>query len=179
MKNAKVLSMAAFMLAVMIVGGCGDYSQGWPYPEKVNSVYVEMFNSKSLRRGAEYTLTDAVCKQLEVQTPYKIVSDRNRADSILYGEIVALGDAVLSSEAETGLPIEKETRVVVVFSWKDLNTGKMYVNEKTVRASAGYIKEDDPSTQVSYNINQSYEYGTDVAVNKAAQKIVESMRLEW
>jgi len=154
---------------VLMVTGCGDneYTQGWPYPENVRSVYVEMFNSKSLRRGAEYTLTDAICKQIEVQTPYKIIADRNRADSILYGEIVSLGDSVLATEAETGSPIEKEARVEVVFSWKDLNSGKMYVNEMKVTAAA------------DYSMGQDYEYGSDVAVNKAALKVVENMRLEW
>jgi hypothetical protein len=177
--GTKTLIFTAAVTIVAIISGCGEYSQGWPYPEKVNSVYVEMFNSKSLRRGAEYTLTDAICKQIEVQTPYKIVSDRNRADSILYGEIVSLGDAVLATEAETGLPIEKETRLTLVFSWKDLNTGKMYINEKVVRASADYIKDEEMNSQANYNLNQSYEYGTDVAVNKAARKVVEDMRLEW
>ncbi len=170
--NTRISSMKISILtffAIFMLTGCGDnpYSQGWPYPEKVRSVYVEMFNSKSLRRGAEYTLTDAVCKQIEVQTPYKIIADRNRADSVLYGEILSLNDSVLATEAETGVPIEKEARVVVVFSWKDLNTGQMYVNEMRVTASSDYA------------IGQDFEYGQNVAVNKAALKIVESMRNEW
>ncbi len=161
-------SVLAFF-AVLMLNGCGDnrYTQGWPYPEKVRSVYVEMFNSKSLRRGGEYTLTDAICKQIEVQTPYKIIADRNRADSVLYGEILSLGDSVLSTEAKTGVAVEKEARVELIFSWKDLNTGQMYVNEKRITAAADYA------------IGQEFEYGRDVAVNKAAIKVVESMRIEW
>ncbi|MFI4910952.1 MAG: LPS assembly lipoprotein LptE [Sedimentisphaeraceae bacterium JB056] len=180
MKNIKMKTLLLVVCAVFVtLSGCTDYTQGWPYPEDVDSVYVEMFNSKSLRRGAEYTLTDAICKQLEVQTPYKIVSDRSRADSIIYGEIVSLGDTVLSTEVETGMPIEKETRLALVFSWKDLNTGKMYVNEKQVTASASYIREKKSSDLATYNLSQSFEYAADVAVNKAAEKVVESMRLEW
>lgn len=166
LKHIKV-TVLILMASLVTITGCSEYTHGWPYPEKVRSVYVEMFNSKSLRRGAEYTLTDALCKQIEVQTPYKIISDRNRADSIIYGEITSIGDSVLATEPRTGSTIEKEARVELVFSWKNLNTGQMYVNEKLVRASA------------DYSTGQDFDYGTDVAVNKAAAKIVENMRVEW
>lgn len=163
-----VVGFCLIGVAAVIFSGCGDsYSNGWPYPDKVQSVYVEMFGSQSLRRGAEYKLTDAICKQIEVQTPYKIISDRNRADSILYGEILSIGDSVITTEPEVGTTIEKEARVEVVFSWKDLNTGQMYVNEKTVIAS------DD------YSMGQDFPYGADVAVNIAAKRVVESMRIPW
>ncbi len=169
-KKINIKTTATFLLiaaTLLTVGGCGEYTQGMPYPDKVQSVYVEMFGSRSLRRGAEYTLTDAVCKQIEVQTPYKIISDRSRADSVVYGEIVSLNDSILATEPRLGTAIEKEARLEVVFSWKDLNSGKMYVEQKTIRASA------------DYTAGQDFGYGTDIAVNKAARAIVESMRIGW
>jgi hypothetical protein len=70
--------------------GCGEfdlsgYSDDWLYPQDVSSVYLEMFDSASFQRGHEYILTDALAKRIEAQTPYKIVSNRNRADTILSG----------------------------------------------------------------------------------------------
>jgi len=167
-KTIKTIIAALILVSTLLsISGCSEYTQGWPYPEKVRSVYVEMFDSRSLRRGAEYTLTDAICKQIEVQTPYKIVSDRSRADSLLYGEIIYLSDSILATEPELGTTIEKEARVELVYSWKDLNTGKMYINEKRVRAAA------------DYTTGQDFDYGTDIAVNKAARSVVEGMRKEW
>ena len=50
-------------------GGLSGYSNEWLYPDDVDSVYVDVFDSASFRRGHEYTLTDAICKRIEAETP--------------------------------------------------------------------------------------------------------------
>lgn len=153
-----------------LVGGCslGGYSNNWPYPEEIRSVYVEMFDNSSFRRGYEFTLTDAICKRIEAQTPYKIISDREQADSVLSGSMSA-GDAILAVDRYTGKPLEQEALIRVTFSWKNLRTGEVLINNESVVASASY----------SDFLDQSYEYSADLAVNKAAQRVVERMESPW
>ena len=64
-------------------GGCGEgglegYSNDWVYPQDVTTVYVEMFDSQSFRRGHEYVLTDAICKRVESEGRSR--DDTQRAD---------------------------------------------------------------------------------------------------
>jgi hypothetical protein len=162
--------LTAVLTAVALVGmsGCAGYSNRWPYPEQIHTVYVEMFDTSDFRRGYEYQLTDAICKYLEAQTPYKIVSDRNLADSILSGTLQT-GQGVLSMDRYTGKPLEQEAIVRVTFTWKDLRTGQVLINQETVAAAEPY----------SAFLSQDFEYSAARAVNKAAQRLVERMESAW
>lgn len=159
------------LAAVAVLGGCAGYVNDFPFPQEVKTVYVEMFESQSFRRGLEYELTDALCKQIEVQTPYKIVSERSIADSVIYGRIEQVGEQVLGTDTLTGLAVQNEVNVTVTFTWKNLITGKMYANDAKVSAVASYAMGTTDS--------QTRDYAGSAAVNKAAEKIVESMQTDW
>ena len=153
---------------IAVLVGCQGYSNSWLHRQDVNTVYVEMFDNGDFRRGFEYTLTDAICKRIEAQTPYKIVSDRNAADTILSGS-VSVGVGVLAADRWTGRPLEQETTAAVVVTWKNLKTGQLLVDGQTVYGSASY----------SSTLGQTTDYAIEVAVNKAAQKTVELMEKSW
>ena len=168
-----VLPALAALFICIGVGGCGNggsggYSNAWLYPDDVSSVYVKMFDTGGFRRGHEYVLTDSVCKLIEAQTPYKIVSDRDFADTELSGKMNA-SEVVLAGERFTGKPLERQTTVLVQVSWKNLKTGKILINNETVGASASY----------SQQMNQDFDYAVAVASNRAAQKVVELMQEKW
>ena len=55
----------------------------------------DFFANKSFRREWEFRLTEALDKNIEFRTPYKIVS-QDRADTVLTGEIVDLDENVLT-----------------------------------------------------------------------------------
>ena len=44
----------------MTLAGCAGYSNTSLYPKDVATVYVEMFDNQSFKRGIEYELTDAL-----------------------------------------------------------------------------------------------------------------------
>ena len=67
---AVLLGMTAVLS--MAVSGCGGYSNESLFPDQIRSVYVEMFENETFRRGIEYDLTDALAKRIEAETPYKI-----------------------------------------------------------------------------------------------------------
>jgi len=147
----------------------GGYSSESLFPEDVSSVYVEMFDNQTFRRGTEYELTDALAKRIETETPYKVISSRDRADTVISGQIVSIAEFVLSIERQTGRPMEKEVQVQAVVNWKNLKTGELLIDNKPVSESASY------STWQS----QSFNYASSLAANRLAQKIVELMEKEW
>ncbi len=169
MKQIMLILAAGFMASmVLTVSGCGGYQNSWLYPQEVQTVYVEMFDTKSFRRGFEFTLTDAICKRLESQTPYKIVSDRQTADTVLSGQM-AIRNMVLSMDRYTGRPLEYESGVSVVVTWKDLRTGRLLLDREEVMATATY----------SSQLGQTIDYSINLAANKAAVRVVELMETPW
>ncbi len=182
MKSFKLIDhflvLAALIGCSLVVclwsAGCSEfdptsYSNDWLYPEEVSSVYLEMFDSASLQRGHEYILTNALAKRIEAQTPYKIVSNRNRADTILSGNISTVGEAVLVGEQQTGQPLEKQFEISAVVSWKNLKTGKLLIDSESASASASFSEFQ----------NQSTEYASRLAANRLAERIVEMMQKKW
>ena len=164
------------LFAVLLAGllhGCGrgglaGYQNTWLHPQDISTVYVEMFDADGFRRSYEFKLTEAVGKHIEARTPYKIVSDRSRADSILSGTIgTDLG--VIAGDRYTGRPLEREVTVRAEVTWKDLRTGRVILDNETVYAFVDY----------SELLGQTFEYAADASLNKAAQMIVELMEQPW
>ena len=130
---------------------------------------MEMFDSRSFRRGVEYELSDALAKRIEAETPYKIISSRDRADTIISGQILSIGESWVSSEREVGRALEKEVEVRAVVNWKNLKTGELLLDNQSVSASASYSEWQ----------NQSFRYASTLAANNLARRIVELMEKEW
>jgi hypothetical protein len=128
-----------------------------------------MFDNRSFWRGVEYKLTDALAKRIESQTPYKVVSSRDRADSVISGQIVSIDQGALSRERQTGRLLEKEVLLEAVVSWKNLKTGELLMNNQTVNASASFSEWQ----------SQGFDYASALAANKLAQQIVEQMEKGW
>jgi len=170
---AGLVSAACLWIGGCEIGGLDTYQNTWLYPNDISTVYVEMFDSRSFRRGHEYPLTDAICKRIEAQTPYKIVSDRDAADSVLSGQM-SIYSGVLSRERYGGGTLENEATVVVSVSWKNLKTGALLINNESVMASASYSPKL-PSQQG----RQGFQYAAGVAVNRAAERVVELMETRW
>lgn len=168
-KAVFIIFFSLIVASFVGLGGCSGYSNQSLYPEDVSSVYVEMFDNRSFRRGVEYELTDALAKRIEAETPYKIISDRSRADTIISGQIVSAGETRLSTERQTGRPLEKEVELRVTVNWKNLKTGELLIDNKSVSASASYSEWQE----------QGFRYGATLAANNLAQRIVELMEKEW
>jgi hypothetical protein len=155
-----------------VLCGCREmagYSDDSLFPEGVASVYVEMFDNQSFWRGVEYDLTDALAKRIEAQTPYKIVSDRDRADSVISGRISSINQSILSIERQTGEALEKEVELRAVVNWKNLKTGELLIDERQILAAAAYSEFQQ----------QDFKYASSLAANNLAAKIVELMEKGW
>jgi flagellar basal body P-ring protein FlgI len=145
------------------------YSNESMFPEDVSSVCLEMFDNQTFRRGVEYELSDALAKRIEVDTPYKIVSDSDRADTVISGQIVSIGEMALSVDRDLGTVLEKEVQLQAVVNWKNLKTGQLMMDQLKVSASASYSEYQQ----------QDFKYASTLAANNLARKIVELMERKW
>lgn len=173
-RRLSVLGLLTAILGLLppLLGGCGTstgYTNASLFPNEVNNVYLEMFDNRSFRRGIEFTLSDAVAKRIEVDTPYKIVSSRDRADTVMSGQIVTAGESILTIERDLGRALEKEVVLTAVVTWKNMKNGKLMINSRTVTAAASYSEFQ----------GQDFSYASSVAANKLAQYIVQLMENPW
>lgn len=170
--HSRHLLLILAALAPLSLGGCAGiagYSDESLFPENVKSVRLEMFDNQTFRRGTEYDLSDALAKRIESDTPYKIVTSADRADTVISGRITVIRELGLSRERELGGVLEKELQIVALVDWKNLKTGELLIKHETVSASASYAALQ----------NQNFQYGSALAANKLAAKIVERMEKQW
>lgn len=162
----------SFAYFCLFICGCSlleGYSNEPLFPEDIRSVYVEMFDSQSSYRGVEWELSDSIAKRIESQCGYKVIDDRSRADSVISGFIESIGQGALAIERETGRSVETEINLAATFNWKNLKTGELLVENETISVSSSYTEWQ----------NFGFNYGSSLAVNKLAQRIVEAMEKEW
>src|SRR4051812_8178434 len=78
-----VLCCLASAFSIVMLVGCIGYHVGTNslYAADVATVYVPMIESDSYRRDLGERLTEAIVKEIELKTPYKVVSTPD-ADSI-------------------------------------------------------------------------------------------------
>ncbi len=81
--------LSRLLSLLVIVAGCAPYQVGVGslYRSDIRTVGVQMFDSFSYRRYLGERLTEAVVKEIERRTPYKVV-DASRADVLLTGVIL-------------------------------------------------------------------------------------------
>jgi len=163
------MTVALLALPTLILAGCQGYSTKSLYPTDVRTVYVEMFENTTFRRSMEYTLTDALAKRIEAETPYKIVSSRDRADTVVTGRIVNARGAALSTERNIGRVLEQDIELTAVVNWKNLRTGDLIIDNRSVAAAASFSQWQ----------RQGETYGANLAANNLAVRIVELMRTQW
>ena len=172
--SCALVHLCSYALVLFTIGlsGCAElsgYSNESMFPQELDSICLEMFDNQSFRRGAEYELSDALSKRIEVETPYKIISSSDRADTVISGQIVSIGESAISMERETGRILEKEVHLQAIVNWKNLKTGELLIDNESVSASASYSEYQQ----------QDFKYASSLAANNLARKIVELMERKW
>jgi hypothetical protein len=159
----------ALLLLAVLLGGCG-YSHKQVFPTQYHTVSVPIFQNRSFYRGVEFELTEALVKEIELRTPYKVVSDA-AAGTALTGTVVAVEQAPLSRARRGGVPQVVEMVVTVDWVWRDNRTGET-IRERRGFQSAGRYAPTRP-------VGQPLEVAQHEAVRRLAGDIVSTMQADW
>jgi hypothetical protein len=182
--------LLAAALGALCVAGCGYEQTGAPpqstvggyqwrslYREDIRTVAVPIFTNRTYRRNLEFRLTDALIKQIEAHSPYKVVP-RERAETVLEGEIVSVNIYTVSNDPRSAVPQEQLYTVVVDFTWKDQRNGRILVERR------GFIQRG-----VHFGFEQSASYyptlgegqfiGSQQDVEGLARGIAQELQAEW
>jgi hypothetical protein len=173
---AASLALAGLVLAAGLAG-CAGYRVGAAslFPSGIQTVYVPVFESDSFRRGLGERLTEAVCKELERRSPYKIVNDE-AADSVLSGRIVGDQKQTLVSTLNGDIR-ESQVTLNVKVTWVD-RRGAPLRNEVNVPLPPE-VADVQGSSTVTPEVGQSLVAAQQQAIQRVAQQIVNLMEVMW
>ena len=172
------LRISCLLLLLLALSGCAGYQLGVDslYRPDVKTVHVPIFQSDSYRRGLGEQLTEAVVKQIELRTPYKVVSAAD-ADSQLTGKIVSQQKRVLA-ENFFDEPRDIETEIVVEVSWFDRQGDALMQRVVGPSAPAAPIRIGQAVNFVPES-GQSLATAHQEAVQKLSRQIIDQMELRW
>jgi Lipopolysaccharide-assembly len=172
-----MLRHSTICICLLTFVGCAAYHVGTQslYAPDVTTVYLPMIESGSYRRDLGERLTEAVAKEIELKTPYKVVGTP-AADSIL--QIRLLGDTRKTlAQNHFDDPRVSESGLYSEVSWvnrrrEPIGTTRMVVMPQelvSIDASANLIPE----------VGQSVATSQQKAIQRLAQEIVATMESPW
>jgi hypothetical protein len=138
------------------------------YREDIHTVAVPIFTTRDFHRGVEFQVTDALIKKIEEFTPYKVVP-RERADTILEGEIISIKPQTLTFDPHTATPDEQQYTILVNFTWKEIGTGKVLASRQNFQQTIEYFE----------TLGEGQYIAAQTASEGLATAIVHEMEAPW
>jgi hypothetical protein len=163
-------------LLLCLVAGCAAYHVGNAslFPPDIHTVYVPMFESDSFRKNLGEMLTEAVAKEIESRTPFKVVGTPN-ADSVLTGRIIGDTKHPLVREPNNEAR-EIEIGLAVKVAWADRRGS-------VIRQGAVPIPADMVTLTQASNLIPEYGASSVSAeyqdMKRLAKQIVDLMETPW
>jgi hypothetical protein len=158
--------------------GCAAYRLGNEtlYAPDVSTVYVPMIESDSFRRDLGERLTEAVIKEIEAKTPFKVVGTPD-ADSVLAARLVSERKHV-TVENQNDDPRTIEINMAAEVSW--LNRRRQPLCPPTsVPFPAELFIPMGQTAALLPEAGQSVASQQQVAIERLAQQIVSTMEEPW
>jgi hypothetical protein len=163
------------LLPIVLLSACAsDPTRGYAalstYSPDHATVAVPILENDTFQRGIEFEITDALIKEIERRTPYRI-DDQTRADTVLTGRIVRAELNQLSRSRETRLAEEMVLSVTIDFTWRDRRTNRTLLERRSFTGHGLFLP--------SHPSHEPLEIGRFSAAQELARDIVNEMRSEW
>lgn len=175
--NAAKATLAATAMATAVLAGCASYRVGNSslYAPDVQTVYVPIVVSDSFRRDLGERLTEAIMKEIEEKTPYKVVGSPE-ADSILSTRLV--GDRKnVTIENQNDDPRAIELLLTAEVTW--LNRRRIPIQPpQAIPLPPGLVDVGQTSSLIPA-VGQSLATSQQQAIERLAEQIVSTMEQPW
>lgn len=140
------------------------------YDDSIRTVYVPVFANSTFAKGLEFELTDAVVKEIQRVTPWKVTSS-GLADTQLEATITDAELRRISTQRESGVTQEQAVQITVAFAFRDVRTGRTIVGRENFSASDTFVPANP--------VKERLEVGENAAIQRMARDIVKELRSSW
>ena len=164
-------------IPLVLLAGCAGYQVGASslYAPDVTTVYVPMIESDSYRRDLGERLTEAVVKEIELKTPYKVVSTPD-ADSILSARLISDTRRTITENAFDD-PRLSEVELRAEVTW--LNRRRLPIVPTQALAMPPELVVIGQTSNLIPEAGQSVATSQQQAIERLAQQIVSTMEAPW
>ncbi|TWT76434.1 hypothetical protein CA13_69280 [Planctomycetes bacterium CA13] len=171
------LAFAAVGFTLWLSGGCALYQYGPSslYRSDIKTVHVPIVRNRTFRHDLGVRLTEAVVREIELRTPYKVTGDPN-ADSSLLIEFNAESKGVLTETASDD-PRALDMSVSVQANWMS-RQGELLM-QNTVVPNSGTLIAFGQTARFVPEAGQSVDTAVQDAIEKLASRIVSQMEFRW
>ncbi|MBA3312551.1 MAG: LPS assembly lipoprotein LptE [Planctomycetota bacterium] len=170
---ARLFGLLALTVSTLL--GCG-YTVGRAFDAPVRTVAVPTFTNESFRRGIEQQLTEAVHREIQNRTPFRLARDEASADTRLVGRIIQ-AEKYAMTPTPFGDPRELELHLAVEVRWEDLRTGQVIACQQMPISPDAIALVSQSS--FAPETGQSRATGERSAVENMARQIVDLMESPW
>ena len=161
---------AVGLACLLLITGCG-YTVGNGFNPEIRTVSIPIFENDTFRRGIEVQLTEAVQKEVQKRTPYRLAKGLN-ADTRLTGRIVQTRKDVLG-ENQFDDPRELQLSLMIVTKWENLRTGEVLAQQEIPLSPTAIPLTSQ--AEFAPEMGQSLATGTQDALDQLARRIVNMM----
>jgi len=170
-----LLTASTVLIGSLLSGGCNsDPTKGWSnqsiFTTQVKTVAVPIAKNTTQYRQMGFLLTDAVIKEIESRTPWK-VTYTSRADTVLNMTINDVQLQTISLSDLTGLNEEVVVSLNIDFNWDDLETNQTIFARQGFSAG-GLFVASNPS-------GETIQVGEFQVIQQMAVDIVDEMAASW
>lgn len=173
---ARLMSLLALVLAfcALLAGCTADPTKGYSFESSfdrgVNAIHVPMIKNDTFAKGVEFELTDAVVKEIQRTTPWRVTSE-GAADAVLEARVTRATLRKLSTQRDSGVVQEQAVTFTVDFTLRDARTGKPIVGRSDFQATDVFVPVQP--------VGERLEVGQNAVVQRLAQDIVNELRSDW
>ncbi|MBM80845.1 MAG: hypothetical protein CMJ78_09650 [Planctomycetaceae bacterium] len=162
------------LVGVVSLSGCG-YTVASSFPEEVRTIEVPIFATGTFRRGLEFQLTEAVHKEIQRRTHFRLVKG-GTGDTRLIGRIVDARKNVLGETAADD-PRDLQLGISVEVEWQDLRTGRRLAQDSIAvpEELAQYFSVSSFAPEVGASLATAQQQ----AIDDLARQIVNAMESPW
>lgn len=155
------------------------------YDATIRTVRIPILENRTFYQRIEFDLTEAIIREIEAKTPYKVVGPNAEADTELTGVVVTVSKLLLNRNPLNEVR-EAETLLAADLVWRDLRSGEVLsgprlkegqpapgldakVNPVRINSTAGFIPE----------LGESFATARKKNVDRLAVQVVSMMEAPW
>ena len=159
------------------LAGCANYHVGNRslYAPDVQTVYVPVIEANSFRRDLGERLTEAVIKEIELKTPFKVVGSPD-ADSILSAQLIGERRRVL---VETAFDTPRASEIITRANVTWLNRRRIPIGPAVDIPLPPQLVDIGQSAVLIPEAGQSVATSEQQAIKRLAEQIVATMEQPW
>ncbi|HND55274.1 MAG TPA: LPS assembly lipoprotein LptE [Pirellulaceae bacterium] len=160
------------------LSGCAGYQVGARsmYCSDVRTVHVPIIESDSYRRQLGERLTEAVIKEIELNSPYKVVGSPDGADSVLRCRLIS-DQKTVTAETRTDEPRADDLAMTVQVDWLDRRNQSL-IQRSEIPLPSSIVTISARSSLIA-EAGQSVATAQQESLQRLARQIREQMESAW